>query len=128
LAEIEGQCLTTFEVAPDGRHCRLNFTDAEGRPAALTLPTECLNELMMTLPRIVSQSLRARYQDSSLRLVFPAAEWRLESTGTRRVILTIGMGDGFEASFAFERTQLREIGNRLSDDEAADASMRHSLN
>lgn len=128
MAEIQGRQLTTFVVAADGRNFRLNFTDTKGQPSAVTLPTECLNELLMTLPRIVSQALRARYKDSSLRLVFPALEWRLESGEDRRVILTIGTGGGFEASFAFERAHLRNIANSVKDDDTAEVLFHRSLN
>jgi hypothetical protein len=127
LADLKVRHLTTFAVAADGRTSRLNFTDSEGLPSAITLPTECLNELLMTLPRLVSQALRSRYNDSSLRLVFPADEWRLEKSGDTRVILTIGTGGGFEASFVFERDHLRGIADSVEDD-AVKTAMRRSLN
>ncbi len=127
MAEIEGRRLTTFDVATDGVRFRLNFTDAQGQHSAVTLPTECLNELLMTLPRIASQARRARYNDSSLRLVFPATEWRVESSGDRGVILTIGTGGGFEASFVFERGHLRSIADSVRDD-VADAALQRILN
>jgi hypothetical protein len=116
LAEIEGRDLTTFDVAPDGRRFRINFTDAAGRPSALTLPTECLNALLMTLPRIASRALHARYQDSSLRIVFPAEEWRLEGGDNGRLILTIGTCGGFEASFLLAREDLRDIAESLGEE------------
>jgi hypothetical protein len=128
LAEIEGRQLITFDVAADGRRFRLNFTDAQGRPSALTLPTECLNDLLMTLPRIASRALHARYQDSSLRIVFPAEEWRLEGSDDRRLILTIGTSDGFEASFLLERDHLRDIADSLQDEAAAGAPARPIAN
>jgi hypothetical protein len=127
LTEIEGRQLTTFDVAADGTRFRLNVTDTQGQPAAITLPSECLNELLMTLPRIASQALQARYRDRSLRLVFPAVEWRLESSGDRRVILTVGTGGGFEASFVFERVHLIDIADSVRDD-ALNASPRQILN
>ena len=99
--------------------------DADGPLRAV--PTECLNELLMTLPRLVSQALRARYNDSSLRLVFPAEQWRLEKSDDTRVILTIGTGGGFEASFAFEPDHLRGIADSVADD-AVEKAARHSLN
>jgi hypothetical protein len=128
LAEIVGRRLTTFDVAADGARFRLNFIDAQGQPAAVTLPSECLNELLMTLPRIASQALKARYNDSSLRLVFPALEWQVETSGDRRVIVTIGTGGGFEASFVFTRDHLRMIADSVKDDAAVDASVQRILN
>jgi len=128
LAEIEGRRLTTFDVAADGTHFRLNFIDAKGQPAAVTLPSECLNELLMTLPRIASQALKARFRDSSLRLVFPALEWQVETSGDSRVIVTIGTGGGFEASFVFTRDHLRSIADSVRDDGAVDGTVRRTLN
>lgn len=124
MAEIEGRRLTTYSVASDGKHFSLNFTDSEGRPAAVTLPTECLNELLMTLPRMISQALRARYRDSSLRLVFPAEQWQLAHGEDSRLILTIGTGGGFEASFAFEPDQLRSIADSVKDAAGEDRRKR----
>ncbi len=118
LAEIEGRQLVAFDVAPDGRRFRLNFTDAEGRPSTLTLPTECLNDLLMTLPRVAARALHARYRDSSLRVVFPAEEWRLEGSTDHHLILTIGTSGGFEASFLLERDHLRDIAESLQDEAA----------
>jgi hypothetical protein len=128
LADIDGRRLTTFDVAADGGHFRLNLIDAEGRPAAVTLPSECLNELLMTLPRIATQALKARYNDSSLRLVFPALEWQVEASGDRSVIVTIGTGGGFEASFVFTRDHLRMIADSVRDDATVENSVRRSLN
>jgi hypothetical protein len=127
LAELEGKRLTTFAVAADGKNFTLHFTDAEDQPSAITLPTECLSVLLMTLPRIASRALRSRYNDASLRLVFPADAWRIENADKSRVILTIGTGGGFEASFAFQRAELRGIADYVGDDEIA-AAMNHRLN
>ena len=127
MAELEGRRLTTFTVATDGRSFRLNFTEASGQASAVTLPTECLNQLLMTLPRLASQALRARYRDNSLRMVFPAEEWRLEAGTDDRVILTIGTSGGFEASFSFEPDHLRRIADSVAE-EHIDAQSRRSLN
>ncbi|HZB89876.1 MAG TPA: hypothetical protein VE397_00445 [Stellaceae bacterium] len=124
MAEIEGRQLTTYSVASDGKRFSLNFTDSEGRPAAVTLPTECLNELLMTLPRMISEALRARYRDSSLRLVFPAEQWQLAHGEDSRLILTIGTSGGFEASFAFEPDQLRSIADTVKDAAGEDRRKR----
>jgi hypothetical protein len=128
LADIDGRRLTTFDVTADGGSFRLNLIDAEGQPAAVTLPSECLNELLMTLPRIATQALKARYNDSSLRLVFPALEWQVEASGDCSVIVTIGTGGGFEASFVFTRDHLRMIADSVRDDATVENSVRRSLN
>src|SRR3981081_178528 len=66
------QKLTTFNIEADGTRFRMNFISGDGDHACLSLPTECLTELIMTLPRMMRQALRARHHDDSLRLVYPA--------------------------------------------------------
>jgi hypothetical protein len=78
------QKLTTFSIAADGTRIRMNFISGDGDHACLSLPTECLTELIMTLPRMMR---RARHHDESLRLVYPADKKseRIASTpGLRR--------------------------------------------
>ena len=61
----------------------------------------------MTLPRMVRQALRARHQDESLRLVYPAGKISSEqSSDTKTIIVTLATPDGFEVSFGLTRQQL----------------------
>jgi hypothetical protein len=48
-AEIDGKALTNFQVSRDGTQFRLNLQDAEGGLASVTLPTDCLNQLVTSL-------------------------------------------------------------------------------
>lgn len=108
--------LTTFGIAADGSRCWMNFISGDGDPACLGLPTECLTELLMTLPLMMRQALRARYHDESLRLVYPADDIRIErSSDPETVIVTIATPDGFEVSFGLTRQQMTAF------DAAADA-------
>src|ERR1700736_1709975 len=103
--EIEAETLTTFELAPDGSRVRLNGAAADGCPVSLSLPSECLNQLAMTLPRMASEALQRQYNDNALRMVYPACTWRIEpgAGGGDSFILTLGTPDGFEVSFAIGR-------------------------
>ena len=108
--EIFGKRLTTFEIDPDGDYFRLNFSDTEGKPASVTLPTDCLNELVMTMPRIATTALRIKHNDSSLRLVYPLGDWQLEEApGHSCLILTMKTPDGFSVSFKVGRGDIEEI-------------------
>jgi hypothetical protein len=61
----------------------------------------------MTLPLMMRQALRARHQDESLRLVYPADKLSIEqSSDPRTIIVTLATPDGFEVSFGFTRQQL----------------------
>src|SRR5260370_30939895 len=68
------QKLTTFNIAADGTRFRMNFISGDGDHACLSLPTECLTELIMTLPRMMRQAPPARHHEENLRPVYPAGQ------------------------------------------------------
>ncbi len=110
------QKLTTFDVAGDGARFHMSFICQDGGQVSLSLPTECLYGLIMTLPRMMRQALRVRYHDESLRLVYPAENICIEhSSDPKTVIVTLATPDGFEASFGLTRQQMTAF------DAAADA-------
>jgi hypothetical protein len=119
-AEIEGETLTSFQVSPDGTQFRLNLRDAEGGPASVTLPTDCLNQLVMTMPRIAAEALCARFHDNSLRLVYPIGDWTIESAlGDPKLILTLRTPDGFEIAFAIDSEDIARMGVVAAEREVA---------
>ena len=88
-------------MAADGSYACLNFADALGRPVSLRLTSAGIQQLLMTLPRLLSRALLAQHRDSSLRAVFPVSEWRLErAAGAPDFILTLTTADGFEVAFS----------------------------
>jgi hypothetical protein len=107
--EIDVASLTTCQVAPEGYYVHLNFEDALGRPAALRLTSSCAQQLVMTLPHLLSRALQAQYGDSA-RAVFPLGEWRLEAAaGSKDFILTMITPDGFEVAFSLSATAIAGI-------------------
>jgi hypothetical protein len=109
--DLVGQALTTFDVASDGRHFQVNFVCQDYTRGSLRLPTECLKQLVMTLPRLMTQALQARYGDESLRLVYPVEEMRIEqSSDSTAIIVTLVTHDGFDVSFRFTPKQLKDLG------------------
>ncbi|HJQ57326.1 MAG TPA: hypothetical protein VJ890_10490 [Vineibacter sp.] len=114
--EIVGKSLTTFQVEPGGDAFRLNFESSDGGAASLTLPADCLRALVMTLPRVAAQALRAKYRDDSLRLVYPIGGWSLEvANGNRQFILTLRTPDSFEVSFALNDTDADNLAASLDE-------------
>ena len=107
--EIHVRSLTTHQVAPDGSTVCLYFENADGRQGSLKLPSNCVQQLLMTLPRLLAKALQAHYRDASLRVAFPLGDWRLEAAaGSKDVILTMRTSDGFEVAFALsEPTTVR---------------------
>jgi hypothetical protein len=88
--DIVGKELVTYDIASDGSRFRMSFVCTDGKRGSLSLPTESLQALIMTLPRMMAQALRARHGDESLRLVYPAEAVRIEeSRDPNRFILTL---------------------------------------
>lgn len=65
---IKAQLLTTYEVASGGTSCRINFVDTEGAAKAVELPVWCLQQLTLTIPKIMFEASKALYGNISLRL------------------------------------------------------------
>jgi hypothetical protein len=104
------QSLTTTEVAADGHHIRLNFIDTRACQASLTLPTDCVHQLIMTIPQLLSKALRAETSDDSVRAVFTLGAWRLEQAAESDVyILSLITPDGFEVAFSVSAHDLAEL-------------------
>src|SRR5262245_31827293 len=104
---IRGKQLTTFDVAPDGESFSLHVTDEQSLPATLVLPSECLNALLMTLPEVQKRSLRARFRDNTMRVVYPVGSWDVERSAIAgSVVVTLRTQDGFAVSFSLPALEL----------------------
>jgi hypothetical protein len=117
---IESVALTTFEISPDGERVQLNVRTAAGADAALVLPTLCVNQLLMTLPRIIEDALRKSRNDDSLRLAHPLERFTIE-LGERRgdeatYILTLHTDREFRVSFAVRPSLLGSIAFSIVED------------
>jgi hypothetical protein len=110
MSHIEAAALTTVEVALDGTRFQMNVRGQDGKPASISLPTRCINELMMTLPDVLRRALWNQFRDSSLRLVYQLGHTKIEKmAGKESVILTSTTPDGFEVSFEYNRRQIAEL-------------------
>jgi hypothetical protein len=121
--DIVGQELTVFGISRDGSRFRMSFICQDGEQGSLGLPTECLRELIMTLPRIVTQALRPRHGDESLRLVYPADKVRIErSFAAKTAIVTLTTPDGFEVSFGLTEQWMNAFSDAAGALSSADLS------
>src|SRR5262245_31253959 len=109
MSDISGTSLTACQIVPDGSSIRLVFEAADGRPASLTLPLQCIQQLLMTLPHAASQAIRARHRDDTLRLVFPLGNWKLEQGAGGELILTLYTTDGFEVAFSVDQDAIAQM-------------------
>jgi len=113
MTVIRGRQLTRFDVAPDGESVSIQVMDEEGRPAALVLPSECLNGLLMTLPEMVRQTLSIRFQNQTMRLVYPVGSWEVESSAVPgSAVVTLRTPDGFAVSFGLSALELLRMSAR----------------
>lgn len=113
--EIRAQDITGCDLDRDGGHMSLNFIAPDGRKCSLSLPTACLQSLIMTLPGVMEQALRLRYKDDSLRLVYPAATISIElSSDQVTYIVTLKTPDGFAVSFSLSEAQMHIFGEALA--------------
>jgi hypothetical protein len=105
--EIVGKELIAYDIASDGNWFRMSFSCVNGKRGSISLPTECLMALIMTLPRMMTQALSARSGGDRLRLVYPAEEVLIEgSPDPDTFIMTLTTPDGFTVSFSLSRQQL----------------------
>jgi hypothetical protein len=105
--EIVGKELIAYDIASDGNWFRMSFICVNGKRGSLSLPTESLMALIMTLPRMMTEALAARFGDDRLRLVFQAVEVLIEgSPDPNTFIITLTTPDGFSVSFSLNRQQL----------------------
>ena len=127
-SEIEVQTLTTYEVSPDGWGVRMNVIDAEGKPARVVLPLECLRSLALSMPKMVSDAVSRGGGDPNVRVVHHVASWYLErAQQSAAILLTIETGDGFPISFAMMERELVDMADGLSghEVEAFSPALRH---
>jgi hypothetical protein len=114
-SKIVGKALTNVDLASDGSCVRFNLTDVNDRSAALELPIECINQMLMTLPHVINRALRSLHRDDSFRLVFPLGAWRLERVaGDERLILSLATDDGFEVSFVISTVEIARMQETVS--------------
>ena len=119
--QLEAAALTTFDVSSDGEAVRFNVRDSAGEESTLVLPTACVNQLLMTLPRIIESALRKTRHDDSLRLAHPMERFSIElgernGAGEARYILTLHTGREFHVSFAASRDLLSSLAFCIAED------------
>jgi hypothetical protein len=114
--QVDIRSLTTCHVVSDGSAVCLNFEAADGRPVGLRMPRGCIQQLVLTLPHLLSMALRAQHGDASLRAVFPLSEWRLEAAaGSKDFILTMRTPDGFEVSFVLSALNVTDMMSAIEE-------------
>ena len=114
--DIRADAFTTYEVTQDGLWFSLKFKRASGEVGSITLPTECLSQLVMTMPCIAAEALRKRHGEEDMRLVYPLGDWSLSTTESEtHLILTLGTPDGFRIAFAIEAGDVARITSTMHD-------------
>lgn len=114
VRSIESRTLTTCEIAQDGTAVRLNFIDQAGDPAALDLPFDQAQSIVMTLPGLLAAALQVRTGNPESRYVFPLDTWSLELSNVQSfVLLSLRTSDGFEVSFSMPGATCKDLAMAL---------------
>jgi hypothetical protein len=109
---IDASHLTGFELAKDGSCFALQGVDGNGADWSLHLPSNCLQQLILTLPNLALKAMRAQHNDDTLRIVYPAHTCTVELASDQRTfILTLRTEDGFHVSFGLSAEQCETIGD-----------------
>lgn len=107
--------LTTCDAVGNGETVKLDLLDEGGRPISLRLSFEHAESIAMTLPRLLTQAVKAQTGQDSARYVFPLGQWFLEGIKDHRsFILTLKTVDGFEVSFRVPPDTCRALGWTLA--------------
>jgi hypothetical protein len=119
--QIDAAELTTYDVDPQGKFVRLHLKDHNGQTGTVVLPTDCLTQLLMSLPGMVQKALRNRHGDDSLRLAHPLESFDVEigetsASGTPQYILTLCTSGGFAVSFSGSDSDLAALGGAICRD------------
>jgi hypothetical protein len=111
-SRIDANHLTGLELAPDGSCFALQGVDGAGTDWSLHLPSDCLQQLILTLPNLALKAMRAQHNDDTLRIVYPAHTCTVELASDQRTfILTLRTEDGFHVSFGLSADQCDTIGD-----------------
>ena len=79
----------------------------------------------MTLPELINQALRSRFNDQSLRYAYPLASWTVEqSSDPQTIMVTLKTVDGFTVCFSMEGELQSELGEALVNEHAGKTSLR----
>ncbi len=117
---IRATDLTSFDVAPDGSVVRFNVQDQDGVEGALELPARSINQLLMSLPRIIEQALRNAHGNEALKMVHPLDCFQInigepDQHGEPRYVLTLRTQGGYEVPYAMTGNQLGMIVQTVVD-------------
>jgi hypothetical protein len=108
--DIEIGRLITFETATDGAAVRLVAADIAGRTIGIILTIETVSALLMTLPRMASDAIKRAHDDPTMRITYPARDFKIELSSGNSRILTIGTPDGFTVSFSLTEELSQRLG------------------
>jgi hypothetical protein len=103
--------LTTCIALDDGETIKLEFLDQGRNPISLLLSFEDAESIAMTLPRLLTQAVKAQTGKDNSRYVFALGRWLLEGVEDHQsLILTLTTVDGFEVSFRIPHATCRALG------------------
>src|SRR5260370_2414404 len=92
--------LTTCKALDDGETIKLEFIDQGRNPISLLVSFEDAESIAMTLPRLLTQAVKAQTETDNSRYVFALGRWLLEGVEDHQaLIFTLTTVNCFQLSF-----------------------------
>ena len=114
--KIQARSLTTCSVVKGGDSISLGLVDGAGQPVELKVSASDACAIAMTLPTLLKKSLAEKYQDPTLRYVFPLQTWQVETVSDgSQIIVTLTTSHGFEVCFGTRPETCRSLGTALRE-------------
>lgn len=109
-ARIDAADVEWIEVTDGGRRLCLRLRDVAGRPAALSLPSDCLNRVLSSLPASAGQPAAEGGAD-----IHRLDGWSLDRRAGS-LVLTLHRADGARIAFAVTPWQIAAIASLAGQD------------
>jgi hypothetical protein len=109
--KISSAKLTTCGIVNDGRAVSLDFVDETGTDRSLQLPFDQAQAVAMTLPTLLTKSLKALTGDPGARYAFALDSWTVENSHEHDgLLITLGTADGFQVCFNIPAEACKGLG------------------
>lgn len=106
--------LTTCGVINNGEAVSLNLVNQAGHAVSVEMTIEQAESILMTLPQLLSNALKARTGNEQTRYVFPMGQWSIEQAADAKcLIVTLMTTDGFQVAFSVPFADCQSLGIAL---------------
>ncbi len=106
-------------VSPAGDKILIALKGNGGIPREITLSFDEASALAITLPRLLTAAMSRKFDDATLRHVYPAVGYTVEcASDQRHLLLTLSCGGGFDVIFAVDVNMVASLTRDLAAGQA----------